>query len=117
MAEKTLRLLKLLFWLLLGGALVGFALLNKGVVVLDLGPFIGALETRLFVVLFIGIFIGIGLSAAVTSWLRLKAFTGRRKAERQNKDLANQVNALEEDALKNATEKSNKLIDEHTRYE
>lgn len=98
MGKPLLLLIRRLFWLALGLALVFFAVNNRDMVHLSFEPLWGGFSLPLYLLLFIGIFIGIAVSAFVTGWLRLEGFTKRRKAERRAGYLEDQMSAMAEDA-------------------
>ncbi|UTW58924.1 LapA family protein [Kordiimonas sp. SCSIO 12603] len=98
MGKSLLLLIRRLFWLLIGLALVFFAVNNRTMVQISFEPFWSGFSMPLYLLLFIGIFIGLLVSAFVTGWLRLEGFTKRRKAERRAGYLEDQMSAMAEDA-------------------
>ncbi len=98
MGKPLARLIRRLFWLLMGFVLVFFAVNNRSVVDLSFAPFFGSFAVPIYLILFAGIFIGLAVAAFVTSWLRLEGFTKRRKAERRADYLGDQMSAMAEDA-------------------
>lgn len=98
MAQSLFRLIRRILWVLLGVALIFFAVKNRHTVEISFDPFLGSFHVKLWIVLFAGIFIGLMVSAAVTGWLRLESFAKRRKAERRADYLGEQMAAMAEDA-------------------
>jgi len=98
MAKSLSQLIRRLIWILIGLALIFFAVNNRSQVELSFEPLAGNYLIPVWWVLFAGIFIGLMVAAAVTSWLRLEGFTKRRKAERRADYLNNQMAAMAEDA-------------------
>jgi len=98
MAKSFSRLIRRLTWILIGLALIFFAVNNRARIELSFEPLAGSYFIPIWWVLFTGIFIGLAVSAAVTSWLRLEGFAKRRKAERRADYLDKQMEAMAEDA-------------------
>jgi len=98
MAKSFSLLIRRLIWILIGLFLVFFSVNNRSDVILSFEPMAGSYAVPIWWVLFAGIFIGIGVTAMVASWLRLKGFALRRKAERRVDYLGQQMAAMAEDA-------------------
>ncbi|WP_308911172.1 LapA family protein [Pseudokordiimonas caeni] len=102
-----IALLRRLFWGILAVLLVFFAVNNRAPVTIAFEPFPFTVTMPLWLVLFVGIFVGLAVAGMVTSWLRLKGFTARRKAERRAKSLEGEMadlTARAQDAERSATE-------------
>jgi len=100
MAQPFASLIRRLFWIFLGLALVFFSVNNRTPISLSFEPFDFSVPIPVYGLLFAGVFIGLLLAAGATGWLRLKGFAKRRKAERRATYLEDQVTALAEDAHK-----------------
>ena len=98
MAQSLFRLIRRILWVMLGIALIFFAVRNRHTVEISFDPFMGSFHIKVWIILFVGIFIGLMVSAAVTGWLRLESFAQRRKAERRAEYLGEQMAAMSEDA-------------------
>jgi H+/Cl- antiporter ClcA len=85
-------------WAVFALALIAFAIENRQLVTVSLGPLGQLSNIPVFLLLFLGIFIGLIAAGAVTGWLRLKGFTERRKAVRRANALEEQMSAMAEDA-------------------
>lgn len=112
MARSFAMLIRRIVWLVLGIALIIFAINNRQITEISLAPLPYALPVPVWTVLFAGIFIGLVIAALVTGWLRLKGFTERRKAERRADYLDSQVTAMAEDTHKLKAEKAHKEASE-----
>jgi len=100
MVKSLSQLIRRAAWILLGLALIFFAVKNRGGVPVSFEPIAGVQNIPIWIILFAGIFIGLAVSAAVTSWLRLEGFAKRRKAERRADYLDSQMALMAEDAHK-----------------
>lgn len=98
MASSLAILIRRLFWIITGVALVIFAVNNRQITEISLAPMPFSISMPVWGLVFIGIFIGLIVSATVTGWIRLKGFTKRRKAERRADYLDGQMAAMTEDA-------------------
>ncbi|TNE64610.1 MAG: DUF1049 domain-containing protein [Alphaproteobacteria bacterium] len=98
MLQSFVTLIRRLFWLVLGVALIFFSVNNRQAVQLVFEPFSLSFPVPAFLLLFAGMFIGLVVAAGVTGWLRLQGFTRRRKAERRAETLEREVASLAEDA-------------------
>jgi uncharacterized integral membrane protein len=114
MAKSFSRLIRRLVWILIGLSLIFFAVNNRTGVELSFEPLAGRYFIPVWWVLFAGIFLGIGVSAAVTSWLRLEGFTKRRKAERRADYLDAQMALMAEDAHEGRAQRAHKAASEDT---
>jgi len=112
MAKTFSRLIRRLTWILIGLALIFFAVNNRGSVELSFAPIAGNYLIPIWWVLFTGIFIGLVVAAAVTSWLRLEGFTKRRKAERRAEYLDEQMTAMAEDAYEGKAHRAHSAASE-----
>lgn len=92
------NVIRRVLWAIFALALIAFAVENRQLVVLSLGPFGQLTNIPIFLLLFLGIFIGLLTAGAVTGWFRLKGFTQRRQAERRVQSLEEQMSAMAEDA-------------------
>jgi len=102
-----LALLRRLFWGILAVLIVFFAVNNRAPVTLYFEPFPVTVAMAPWLILFVGIFIGLAVAGAVSSWLRLKGFTARRKAEKRAKALEGEMadlTARTQEAERSATE-------------
>lgn len=99
------QVLKKLFWLLFSVVLIWLSVANRAAVDIALTPFNYAVrDVPLFLIFFTGILVGLVLAAAVTGWLRLRAFTRHRKTERRADFLSEQVSELAETKHKDQAE-------------
>ncbi len=100
MARSFAILIRRLLWLIVGIALIVFAVSNRQITEISFAPLPYSILIPIWAVLFAGIFIGLIISAFVTGWLRLEGFTKRRKAERRADYLDSQMSAMAEDTHK-----------------
>ncbi len=100
MAHSFAILIRRLLWLIVGVALIIFAVNNRQITEISFAPLPYGIPAPIWAVLFAGIFIGLIISAFVTGWLRLQGFTKRRKAERRADYLDGQMAAMAEDTHK-----------------
>lgn len=78
-----MRLLRRLITFTLAFVLIILSVMNRHDISLFWGPDRPAITIPLYLVFFAGIFFGLLAAAFATSWLRLKAFTRARAAERR----------------------------------
>lgn len=100
MAHSLATLIRRLIWLLIGLALIVFAVSNRHITEISFSPVPYGVKVPVWAVLFTGIFIGLLIASFVTGWLRLKGFTARRKAERRAEEMGAQMSAMAEDSHK-----------------
>ncbi len=113
MARSLLKLIRHTFWFSLAACLILFSVNNRQLVDVSLFPLEGDYAIPAFFLIFVGIFIGLLAAAGVTGWLRLKAFTRRRKAERRANELEGQVAALSEDEHKKNAKEAHTIVSHH----
>ncbi len=92
-----MRLLRRLLTFLLALILIAFSVMNRHHISLIWGPDGQDISIRLFFIFFAGIFFGLLAAVYATSWLRLKAFTRARAAERKANMLEGERAALHEE--------------------
>lgn len=91
------QIVRRLFWALFSLALIWLAVANRHGVTVSVAPLdIPEFNMPLYLIFFVGILVGLILAAGVTGWLRLRAFTKRRKVERRADRLTEQVSELSE---------------------
>ena len=92
-----MRQLRRLLTLLTALILVVFSVMNRHDIAFVWAPDQTAITIPLYLVFFAGIFFGLLAAAFATSWLRLKAFTRARAAERRATTLDSERAALHEE--------------------
>lgn len=92
-----MRFLHRLLSFLVAIIIIAFSVMNRHDITLLWAPGEPAIVLPLYIIFFAGIFFGLIAAAYATSWLRLKAFTRARAAERKAGGLESERTALHEE--------------------
>lgn len=110
-----MRLLRRLITATLALILIILSVLNRHDVSVFWGPDQPAINLPLYFIFFAGIFFGLLAAAYATSWLRLKAFTRARAAERRAASLEDERATLTQELTTLKANERRETHDEHAK--